>query len=99
MRIVAVLAVFVLLQTLDVYTTLAAGGLAVEANPIAIYLWQTGGIVVALAAKVAVAGIICVAWGIYGLLPELRCFRWILGILVTIGSAIPVGWNISVIGR
>lgn len=94
MRIVIVLIIFALLQALDVYTTLGCGGLAVEANPIVVYLWQTGGIMTALLAKIAAAGVICIVWGIYGLL-ELKYFRRILGILVVIGSAIPVGWNIG----
>lgn len=84
------LTMFFVLQSFDVYITLACGGLRIEANPVVVHLWQTGGIAVLLLLKVAVGGLICIAWGIYDMM---AVCKWPLSIVVVVGSAIPIGWN------
>lgn len=75
MNVYVLLVIYSILQALDVWTTLANGGLVVEGNPIVVYLWTAGGIVVPLALKVVVGGLLCIVWGLYDMWPELNKFK------------------------
>lgn len=87
------LVIFYILQAADILITLNCGGLAVEVNPVVVYLWYAGGPIVPILAKVATSGLVCISWGIYD--EWLKFSNWPLSLIVVIGSAIPVGWNIG----
>lgn len=70
----------IILHTLDIQMTLLCGGLPMEGNPIAAYIWAKWGLLPIVLGKLVSVGVFALVWKFYDLMPS-KIGRWFKSVL------------------